>query len=111
MGDFCFFRLEGPEKFNQGKKSPSDKNNDMATTIALQKHGFWEQFDPVPTEVIKVELVPYDEKWWRAFRTALLKKRIDQVTLCSIVFLILSVAKSCIYHRLDVKTVQRLLLT
>ena len=28
----------------------------------------------------------------------------------SIVFLILSVAKSCIYHRLDVKTVQRLLL-
>ena len=42
----------------------------MATTIALQKHGFWEQFDPVPTEVIKVELVPYDEKWWRAFRTA-----------------------------------------
>ena len=44
----------------------------MAITIALQKHGFWEQFDPVPTEVIKVELVPYDEKWWRAFRTALL---------------------------------------
>ena len=41
----------------------------MATTIALQEHDFWEQFDPVPTEVIKVELVPYDEKWWRALRT------------------------------------------
>ena len=45
----------------------------MTTKIPLQPHEFWAQFDPAPTEIIKIPLEPYDSKWWGAFRTALLK--------------------------------------
>jgi len=43
----------------------------MARMIPLRNHGFWKQFDPAPTEIPRIELTPYDSKWWNAFVKAL----------------------------------------
>lgn len=80
----------------------------MATMIPIQHHDFWKQFDPIPTEIEKIDLIPFDAKWWGAFVKAH-RKGITRF-FCIIYYFFNILINISIYHRLDIKVVQRMLL-